>query len=55
MRVFSRPKLTLLHIGIERGMIKSKLVFEPWTLDPAKGKLANIGMVLSVMPGTTTY
>jgi hypothetical protein len=27
--------LTLLHIGIERGMIKSKLVFEPWTLDPA--------------------
>ena len=46
--------ITLLHIGIERGMVKAKLVFEPWTLDLAKAKLGNLGMVLSEMPGTTT-
>lgn len=37
--------ITLLHIGIERGMVKSKLVFEPWTLDVAKTRLGKIGMV----------
>jgi hypothetical protein len=38
--------ITLLHIGIERGMVKSKLVFEPWTLDAAKSRLGKIGMEL---------
>jgi hypothetical protein len=38
--------ITLLHIGIERGMVKSKLVFEPWTLDVAKTRFGKIGMVL---------
>jgi hypothetical protein len=46
--------ITLLHIGIERGIVKSKLVFEPWTLDLAKAKLGNIDMVLPEMLATTT-
>lgn len=47
--------ITLLHIGIERGLVKSKLVFEPWTLDLAKAKLGNIGMVLPEMRAATTH
>jgi hypothetical protein len=38
--------VTLLHIAIQRGMLKSQLVFEPWTLDIARARLAKIAMVL---------
>ncbi|HWK83829.1 MAG TPA: hypothetical protein VNS61_08825 [Caldimonas sp.] len=43
--------ITLLHIGIERGMVKSKLVFEPWALDAAKSRLGKIGMELPAIQG----
>lgn len=37
--------ITLLHIGLRRRMLKTQLVFEPWTLDVAKTRLGKIGMV----------
>ncbi|MGZ5131839.1 MAG: hypothetical protein ACXWJ1_11030 [Caldimonas sp.] len=46
--------ITLLHIAIQRGMVKSQLAFEPWTLDLAKARLGNIGMVLPEVLATTT-
>lgn len=50
----SAGSVTLLHIGIQRGMLKSQLVFEPWTLDTAKARLGEISMVQPEMPPTTT-
>lgn len=46
--------VTLLHIGIQRGMLKSQLVFEPWTLETAKARLGKISMVQPEMPPPTT-
>lgn len=46
--------VTLLHIEIQRGMLNSQLVFEPWTLDMARAKLGRIGMVLPEMLATAT-
>ena len=46
--------VTLLHIGIQRGLLKSQLIFEPWTLDMAKAQLGKIGMVLPEMLTPTT-
>ena len=45
--------VTLLHIGIQRGLLKSQLVFEPWTLDMAKAQLGKIAMVLPETLATT--
>jgi hypothetical protein len=38
--------VALLHIAIQRNMLKSQLVFEPWSVEAAGTKLAAIGMVL---------
>jgi len=46
--------VTLLHIGIQRGLLKSQLVFEPWTLEMAKAQLGKIGMVLPEILTPTT-
>jgi hypothetical protein len=46
--------VTLLHIGIQRGLLTSQLVFEPWTLDKAKAQLGKIGMVLPETLAATT-
>jgi len=39
--------VTLLHIGIRRSMLRSSLVFEPWSIETAKQRLTKIGMVLA--------
>ena len=39
--------VTLLHVRIQRSMLKSWLVFEPWSIETAKQRLKKIGMVLA--------
>jgi hypothetical protein len=39
--------VTLLHIGTRRSMLKTALVFEPWSIETAKARLKKIGMVLA--------
>lgn len=43
--VLAPGSVTVLRIAIRRGLLKSQLVFEPWTLETAKAKLGKIGMV----------
>jgi len=38
--------VTLLHVAIRRSVLKTNLVFEPWTLDMAKARLGRMTMVL---------
>jgi hypothetical protein len=39
--------IALLHVGIQRDLLRAKLVFEPWTLEMAKAKLRKVPMVLA--------
>ncbi len=42
--------ITLLHVSIQRSLVKSQLVFEPWSLEKARTQLAAIGMVMAETP-----
>lgn len=43
--VLAPGSVTVLHVSIQRSMLKSQLVFEPWTLETAKVRLPQIAMV----------
>jgi len=45
--------VTLLHVAIQRELLKSRLVFEPWSLEQARAKLAGIRMVCAELRPST--
>lgn len=42
--------VTVLHVGMKFGRLKSKWTFEPWSLDDAKSKLGSVAMVQAEAP-----
>lgn len=48
--VLAPGSVTVLHVAIQRSMLKSQLVFEPWSLETAKARLPQIAMVAVQSP-----